>query len=81
MDVVKVTKGLIAFTPEIDGNGLTTYHVCSIPHSYVILVKRGRLEGMSNMPVLPIRGYSVSGMYVCVNITQKFSCECRWYKG
>jgi hypothetical protein len=33
MDVVKATKGLIALTPEIDCDGLTTCHVCSITHS------------------------------------------------
>jgi hypothetical protein len=28
----KATKGLTALPPEIDYDGLTTYHVCSIPH-------------------------------------------------
>jgi hypothetical protein len=31
----------------------------------VILVKRGRLRGISGTPLLPLRGLSVSGMYVC----------------
>jgi hypothetical protein len=43
----------------------STCHVCSIPHSWVILVKRGCLGGVSEMPLLPLRGWSVSGMYVC----------------
>jgi hypothetical protein len=67
MDVVKATKELTALTPEIDCDGLTTCHVCSIYHSLVILVKRGRLGGISEMPLLPLRGLSVSGdvcMYV-----------------
>jgi hypothetical protein len=45
-------------------DGLTTCHAYSISFSKVILVKRGRLRGVSEMPLLP-RGWSVSG--VCVN--------------
>jgi hypothetical protein len=37
-----------------------------IPHSQVILVNRGRLGGISKMPLLPLRGLSVNGMYVCI---------------
>jgi hypothetical protein len=38
--------------------------LCTIPHSFVILVKRGRLGGISGTPLLPLQGSSVSGMYV-----------------
>jgi hypothetical protein len=43
---------------------LTICHICSIPHSYVILVKRGRLGKISKTPLLPLRESCVSGMYV-----------------
>jgi hypothetical protein len=39
-----------------DGDGLTTCHVCSITHSYMILVKRERLGGVSETALLPFRG-------------------------
>jgi hypothetical protein len=42
--------------PKDDGDGLTTCHVCSIPHSSVIMVKRGRLGRISEMPLLPFQG-------------------------
>jgi hypothetical protein len=50
--------GITAFTPEklrSDGDRLTC-HVCSVPHSCAILVKRGRLGKISKMPLLPLRG-------------------------
>jgi hypothetical protein len=34
------------------GDGLTTCYVCSV--TQVILVKRGRLEEISEMPLLPL---------------------------
>jgi hypothetical protein len=52
-------KGLTALTLERlqpDGDRFTTYHVCSIPHRLVILVKRERLRGILDMPLLPLRG-------------------------
>jgi hypothetical protein len=52
----KATRRLIALTPEIDGNGRTICHVCSIPNSLVILVERGCLRRISEMPLLPLRG-------------------------
>jgi hypothetical protein len=30
------------------------------------VLKRGRLGGISEMPLLSLRGLSVSGMYVCI---------------
>jgi hypothetical protein len=33
-----------------------------------IYVKRGRLGAISEMPLLPLRGLSVSGMYVCISL-------------
>jgi hypothetical protein len=68
MDVEKATEELTAPTPEIDCDGLTTGHVCSIPHSSVILVKRGRFGRISEMSLLPLRGLSVSGMYMYVKM-------------
>jgi hypothetical protein len=35
MDVIKATNGLIALTPEIDGDRLTTCHVCSIKNKKI----------------------------------------------
>jgi hypothetical protein len=61
-------KGLIALTPEVDcdqtamGLPPVTSAVCLIAKSF--LVKRGRLGGLSEIPLLPLRGSSVSGMYV-----------------
>jgi hypothetical protein len=37
-----------------------------IPHSSVIMVRRERLGEISEMPLLPPRGWSVSGMYLCI---------------
>jgi hypothetical protein len=59
MDVVKVTKGLRALTPEIDCNRTAmvlppvTSAVFLIANS--ILVKRGCLGGISEIPLLPLR--------------------------
>jgi hypothetical protein len=36
--------------------GLLSVTHCSIPYSLVIVVKRGRLEGISEMPLLPLWG-------------------------
>jgi hypothetical protein len=55
---------------QYHGDGLTTYHVCSVLHSLLILVKRGCLGGIS---VIPFRGLSVSGMYVCIVAVELFS--------
>jgi hypothetical protein len=54
----KATKGL---TPDIDW--LTTWRVCSIPHSQVILVKRGSLGGISEIPLLLLRESRVVCIY------------------
>jgi hypothetical protein len=51
---------------QSNSDGLTICHVCSIPHSYVILVKNRCLGGKSETPLLPLRGSSVSGMHVYV---------------
>jgi hypothetical protein len=32
------------------------------------VVKRGHLGGIPEMPLLPLRGYSVSGVYVCMYV-------------
>jgi hypothetical protein len=57
---------------QSDGDGLrlTTCHVCSISHTWVILVKRGGLGGISEMPLLLLCGWSVNGMYVIEKIWQ-----------
>jgi hypothetical protein len=51
---VQVAKDLITLTPRgrlrLDGDGLTTCHVCSFPHSSEILARRGRFGGISEMP-------------------------------
>jgi hypothetical protein len=31
------------------------------------MVKRGRLGGVSEMSLLPLRGWSVGGKYVCIH--------------
>jgi hypothetical protein len=61
---LKATKRLTASTCDKlqSGDGFTTCHVCNIPHSLVILVKRGRLGGIFETPLLPLRGSSVSGI-------------------
>jgi hypothetical protein len=49
------------------GDRLTTCHVCSVTHSQVVLVERGRLGGIFGMPLLPLWGYSLSGMIIEAN--------------
>jgi hypothetical protein len=50
---------------QSDGDELTTCHVCSSSLCEVILVKRGLSvsEEIPEMPLLPLRVSSVSGMY------------------
>jgi hypothetical protein len=53
---MKETKSTIgSFT--IDGNYLKL-------RKYQVLVKRGRLGGIYEMPLLPLQGQSVSGRYI-----------------
>jgi hypothetical protein len=40
--------------------------LASIAHSLVILIKRGRLGGISEISLLPLCGQNVSGNYVCL---------------
>jgi hypothetical protein len=60
-------SGLTALSPETNSNqtAMDLPPVTSAAHSQVILVKRRRLGGISEMLLLPLRGYSMSGM--CVN--------------
>jgi hypothetical protein len=60
MIVVKAIKELIAPTPEIDCDKRRT--VTSAVILLAILVKRGRLGEISDMPPLPLRGSRVNGM-------------------
>jgi hypothetical protein len=57
MDVVK-GEGLIAHTPEIDCDQMTIGlpPVTSAVFLIAILVKGGRLGGISQMPLLPLWG-------------------------
>jgi hypothetical protein len=41
-----------------------------------ILVKRGRLEGISEKPLLPLRGSSVSGIYVIKRALSMYLVTC-----
>jgi hypothetical protein len=54
-----------ALAPEIDCDQ-TALGTPNLQYSYskVIYVKRGCLGGVTEMLPLPLRGYSVSGMYV-----------------
>jgi hypothetical protein len=53
------------------GDGLTTSPVCSISHSKDVLVRRGRLDGLSEMPLLPLLGINCE-RYVCVYVFINF---------
>jgi hypothetical protein len=76
MDVVKGDLRINSY-PEIDRNqtamGLppVTSAVFLIAKSF--LAKRGRLGGISEMPLLPLWRSSVSGMYVCIIIDVRLS--------
>jgi hypothetical protein len=54
--------------PQSDGDGLTTCHVCSIPHIKDISVKRGRLGGISETPLLLLLGIKRE-WYVCMYVS------------
>jgi hypothetical protein len=62
-----VAKGLTSLSPKMDYDqlamGLPPGHLSSIYHSEVILLKY--LRGISVMPLLPISGLSVNGLFVC----------------
>jgi hypothetical protein len=66
----KVTKGLIAHAPDTDceqtAKGLLPDTSAVFLLDKDIFVKRGFLREISVMPLLSFRGYSVSGMYVCI---------------
>jgi hypothetical protein len=65
---LKAGKESIAFTHEIDlPPAMSAVFLIAI----IILVKRGRLGGNSEMPLLPFRRYSVSGIYVCMWVSQR----------
>jgi hypothetical protein len=51
--IVKATKGLIAVTPEVDCDQ-TAMGLPDVMSA--ILLKRGRLVEISEMPLLPLRG-------------------------
>jgi hypothetical protein len=51
-----------------DGDGHITFHVYGISHSEVILLKCGCLGRISQICLLPSRGQSENGMYVCMFI-------------
>jgi hypothetical protein len=56
----KATKGLIAFTPEIDCDqtsmGLPSVTSAVFLIANIILVKREYIGGISEIPLLPLRG-------------------------
>jgi hypothetical protein len=54
-----------------DVDGLTTCHICSIPHSSVIMVKRGRFGEVLEMPLLPFRNKAIC-MYVLYETNGNF---------
>jgi hypothetical protein len=60
MDVVKATKGIMSLTPEIDCNktamGLPPVASAVFLIANIILVKRGCLGGIFEIPLLPLRG-------------------------
>jgi hypothetical protein len=60
---LKTTKGLTALTPEI----VRDQTAMGLPLvTYAVFVRRGRLGAISEMPLLSLWEYSVSGMYICM---------------
>jgi hypothetical protein len=64
----KATKGLTALTPKIDCNQ-TAIGLPPVTSVSTVLVTRGSLGGIFEMPLLPLRGWGVSGMYVCMYVS------------